>query len=168
MKCLTEQNLSLHKEYLRELKLRLAVLEKSFPSGNTETLKDVRRLPLNSEEREAWRRLKAEVLAHEIYFSSFGKSGTPSESVREKYGSEASFLYTLYEECMKAKGGFLFIWKSNRGVEFFVTDEYSDLLERYTPILALDLCEHAYFNDYLYDKKAYIQASLRELDLSKL
>ena len=39
---------------------------------------------------------------------------------------------------------------------------------RYEPVLAVDMYEHAYFNDYGFEKEKYLRTSLEYLDLERL
>ena len=47
-------------------------------------------------------------------------------------------------------------------------DDLTGVFLKYDVRLAVDLCEHAYFYDYGFDKKSYLKAALSSLDLSKI
>ncbi len=168
MNFVSESNIARHKEYLRELKLRMSIFEKSYPDMQGAALGGIMRARAARSERELALRLKAEINAHELYFSSFGNSGCRSEKVRSAYGSEAAFLYRLLCECREARGGFLFVFAEGRGVDYYVGEEYARWLVGKSPILALDLCEHAYFMDYGFHRDDYLKAALSRLNLSKM
>jgi len=49
-------------------------------------------------------------------------------------------------------------------VNFIVTNHSGDVPVGFYPIVVLDMWEHAYYRDYLTDKKSYIVATMRELN----
>lgn len=160
---------ALHEDYLRTMKLRLSIFEKSYSKVAGKSLSEIERMRIPSGEREELIRLKAEILAHELYFSSFGASNERCERVCEHYGSEAAFLYRLFTECACVDGGFLLLYADSRGKpSFYAGRDYIGLLYRDTPMLAVDLCEHAYFCDYGFNRDSYVKAALSELKLSKI
>ncbi len=169
MDFVSKANKSIHKEYLRQLRLRLSIFEKSYPWIKGKNTKEIARGGLKSDERDELIRLKGEILAHEIYFSSFGESsGAPS--LRKEYGSEASFLYNLFCEAKKCRnGGFLLIYIDKRGkINSYIGNDYYKLFDECVPCLAIDLCEHAFFYDYLFEREKYIKSAISRLNLSKI
>ena len=168
MKFISETNERIHKEELVRMKLRRSVFEKSY-GREFKTLRDAIHARMPTGEREILRKLLTDILLHEIFFDSFGPSNRPSESVRRRYGSEASFLYELYESARCTDGGFLLIFGDERGkIDYYAGRDYIPLIERKMPCLALDLEEHSYFYDYLFERDSYIKAALCELNLSKI
>ena len=169
MNFVSEANKSIHKEYLRQLKLSLSIFEKSYPWIRGKNIKEIARGRLKSDERDELIRLKGEILAHEIYFSSFGQS-TGAPSIRKEYGSEASFLYQLFCEAIKCRdGGFLLVYLDKRGtINLYAGEDYYKIFDEYVPCLAIDLCEHAFFYDYLFEREKYIKSAISRLDLSKI
>ena len=166
MKFLSERNLELHKEYLNNLMLRYRVFEKSYPELLGADLKNILSAKIkNSEKNEAFL-LYGEILAHKLYFSSFGNQNAKNSSVSEQFGSEAQFLYELSLNAKKCSHGFLLLFKSKKGIECYFGSEYHQYFLKNKPILALDLCEHAYFYDYGFDKNSYVINALSRLDLS--
>ena len=169
MNFISRTNYEIHKEHLRTLKLRMSIFEKSYPEMAGKSCKELLRLPIRRTEREEAAVLKADILAHELYFSSFSAHNSTAELVRKAYGSEATFLYQLSRAAIEANG-FLFVFADKRGVPIWKA--YREPLELFsqgiTPILALDLCEHAYFYDYFFNKAEYVKAAIAHLDLSKI
>lgn len=159
----------MHAEHLRTLKLQMSIFEKSYPELSGKSCREILRLPLKRTEREAAAALKADILAHELYFSSFSSPHQKSDCVRGAYGSEANFIYQLYRAA-EGEDGFLFIKPDRRGTPIWQICHRS--LEGYlsaaTPILAVDLCEHAYFYDYGFDRLSYLKNALANIDLSHL
>lgn len=168
MDFLSARNLRMHTEYLENLRCRFSIFEKSYNGLAGGDLKSIARSHIPHTEKKAAISIKSEIILHEVYFSSFFESGSVSQNVKKKYGSEASFLYKLYDECLD-KDGFLIVFlnKSNEP-EYYAGREYCELLMSVVPCLSIDLCEHAYFYDFGFDKKRYLQSALSALDLLKL
>ena len=162
-------NYELHREHLRQLKLRMSIFEKSYPSIKGKSPKQILKLPLDRTEREPIADLLADILAHELYFNSFSSANTTSPLVRATYDSEANFLYVILQRAEECRG-FLFVVQDRRGQPDVRTCDrpLSVFLSNDTPVLALDLSEHAYFYDYYFDKQSYVKAALSRLDLSKI
>lgn len=169
MDFISRTNYEVHKEHLRTLKLKMSIFEKSYPEITGKSCREILRAPIQRPEREAAAALKADILAHELYFSSYSSNNTTSERVRTTYGSEANFIYLLSRASTDGEG-FLFVSTDRRGEASFAAykEPLSAFLSSDTPRLALDLCEHAYFYDYLFDKESYVKSALAALDLSRL
>ena len=169
MDFISQTNSELHREHLRTMKLQMSIFEKSYPEIVGKSCKEILKLPIKRSEREAAASLLADILAHELYFSSFSQTNAPSPAIRKAYGSEANFIYQLAQTAENSSG-FLFVLADRRGVSSFSvhTDPLSVFLSDSTLVLAVDLCEHAYFYDYFFDKVAYLRAALSHLDLSKI
>ncbi len=162
-------NYELHREHLRQLKLRMSIFEKSYPEIKGKSPKQILKLPIERTERELAAGLLADILAHELFFSSFSSPNLICPSIRGVYGSEANFIYQL--SCAaENRGGFLFIQTDRRGSPTFrvYNDPIMAFLSQEIPVLAIDLCEHSYFYDYFFDKQSYVRAALSHLDLSKI
>lgn len=159
----------LHREYLRTQKLKMSIFEKSYPELVGKSCREILKTSIKRSEREEAAALLADIRAHEIYFDSFSSQNLRSQRIRQSYGSEANFLYQL--TCLAEKcSGFVFVITDRRGVlNISVHNEpIAAFLSGCTPILAVDLCEHAYFLDYFYDKQSYLKAAISHLDLNKL
>ena len=168
MNFLSQTNLCIHKEYLRRLKLRFSIFEKSYPELVGKKASEILKLPLQKSERDSAFRLKCEILAHEVYFSSFENSQVASAVVKQQFGSEAELLYRLYEEGIDSDG-FLLLYIGQRGrIEYYAGGDYFFVIEKCVPLLAVDLCEHAYFYDFLFDKRKYLQLALSNFALFRL
>lgn len=162
---LSEENISAHKDYLRELKLGYSVLCKSLPRLNGLSLPMIwRTLPRSDVKFEAMR-LLSEITAHEIFFASFSDKRRRSATVRKKYGTEDSFLYELFTCAKKASSGFLYIYSDAR---YEICNDGGFSFRGELPILAVDMFEHSYFKDYLFDRKRYLESAIFRLDLSKI
>lgn len=166
---LSEENIALHREYLRQLRLKYSIFEDSIEGLKGAELRDVYRMKISQRDRSDAINFLSEIKAHEIFFSSFSGEAYPrSDTVRKAYGSEAAFLNQLYRRCLSQRFGFVFVYalKDRIIVEGF--DDYEDAFRIGTPTLAIDVCEHVYFMDYGFDKERYLLSSLPYLDISKL
>ena len=111
--------------------------------------------------------LCAEALAHKLYFSSFVPYATVSDALGRRFGGLTTLFGELWTAAHAAER-FLFIGTDRRG-ELLVHGELGRFLaRRCRPTLALDLCEHAYFSDYGFNRDAYVRAALGHLDLGRL
>ena len=163
---LSEESISAHKEYVRQLRLKYSIIESYLPRLKGVKMTDLSRLGLAGCDRRDVLLLLPEITLHEVYFSSFLE--TPhvrSVAVAEIFGSEAAYLNRLFGLAKNSAFGFLAIGQG--GVASVVTD-YKDAFIHGEPILAVDLCEHAYFLDYGFDRERYLVSCLSHLDLTKI
>lgn len=168
MNFISESNERIHREELVRMKHRRSIFEKSY-KAEFKTLRDVYRARIPAYERDVLARLVCDINLHDIFFSSFDMSGGRSDAVRRQFGSDAAFLYELYECARSAEGGFLLIFGGREEkINFYAGREYLSLTERKMPKLALDLEEHAYFYDYLFERDGYIKTALSGLNISKI
>ena len=162
---LSDRSLKLHKEYLEKLKLQYSILEKSFPSIVGKSISDIQRMKLRDKDEII--SLRCNVKCHELFFDSFGAGNQASKLVKDCFGSEAGFLYEIYAAAKNVDNGFAFITvRHGRPEVLFGT--YTALMKLSRPLLVLDLCEHAYFLDYGFDKDEYTRRMLPYLNLNKL
>lgn len=166
---LSEENTALHREYVRQKKLKYSIIESSIPILKGAEVKDIYRMKISTLDKADAIDLLSEIKAHDIFFSSFSSVQYPrSEMVANAYGSEANFLNHLYRRCLLQRYGFVFIYAVGDRI---AVKEFSDTENAFrfgTPILSIDVCEHTYFMDYGFDKERYLLSSLPYLDISKL
>ncbi len=170
MHFLSEYNVLKHKEFLKNLKLKYSVLEKSYPSVAGLSFNEIRTAHLASDAKAECLELRSKIILHELYFDSFSEEIFSSAAVRSFFGSEANFLYEIENEISKsADYGFLLVYvERKRRLNFTVGANLTDVLLNAEPLLALDLYEHAYFGDFGFDRKRYVKTSLSHLNLSKI
>lgn len=168
MRFLSERNIEMHREYLNTLKLKYSIFEKSYPALVGVNISEICKIGIKTSERDAAIRLYSEIFLHNLYFSSFSERNLCSERIKNQYGSVASFLYLVKEECKKADRGFLLVCDGGRDISFNTVTDYGRILWNKNPILALDLCEHAYFYDYGFDRERYVLEAISHFDLSKI
>lgn len=170
LRFLGEKSILLHKEYLSAERARLSIFEKSVPKIKGCTLSEIyaMRSLCREDKRELLTHL-VNIAMHELYFSSFTSAPMPCKEIKEYYSSENAFLY---EALLLGKGkrrGFLYFYRDRRGKPVVgYTESGVDVLVSKTPILAVDLCEHAYFLDYGFDSGEYLRRALGFLDIARL
>ena len=165
---LSEESISLHKEYCRTLKAKYAILEKSFPCIEGKDVKTISKMKIDRASKNEILKLKAEVACHDVFFDSFGGRYQDSEIIRAQYGAIPTFFNTLSEIAMGVPHGFLIINERREEFGIYCGNDYVNVIANAKPYLAIDLCEHAYFMDYSFDKRSYILNALSVLDLNKL
>ena len=162
---LSKENIKMHTCYLNELKLKCSILEKSCPDLIGKDLSEIKSLRISRDLKESALKIKFQIMAHEIYFSSFAENVGRCDFLKKYYSSKESFLYELFVSAKYCETEFLFIYAEKNGRPV-IADGGKRLVER--PVLALDLCEHSYFSDYAFNKDEYIKRAVNSLDLSKL
>lgn len=124
---------------------------------------------LKREELLAWNSM----VLHEVYFGSLGKGGSsPSRplaaAIERDFGSQARWA-AEFSGMGKALGGgsgwVLLTWSPRDGrlVNQWAAD-HTMTLAAGTPLLALDMYEHAYHMDYGSNAGAYVDAVMKVLD----
>ena len=168
MDFLSEQNLYMHREYLRKLKLEYSIFEKSYPQIVGKNCREIMytRSITKRRERDAAANLKAEILAHELFFESYSTPNQSSESIKKSFGSQASFIYELSERCVHSSGFMLLYVDTIGKIGTYVGTHYVKAFADNRPILALDLFEHSYFYDYGFDKKSYVNNALARMNFA--
>jgi len=108
---------------------------------------------------------------HELYFSNLGgKGGEPPKELREQiardFGSLERFMQEFKATGIAARGWAWLAWDYDfERLMIYIGDEQNTFpVWNATPILALDVFEHAYFIDFGTNKAAYIDAFFRNLD----
>ena len=174
----------------------LSAEEKKYPEYCSCALPEL--LKISHRRRELWTlcALRASLKLHEVYFSSFGEGEYPrSSAAREYFGSEAALLSHLYKLGMENKYGFVGIARGPEKAPFLFSVGYisesgdawrfekhcdpalkrayrstyhTELFERGEPVLSIDLCEHAYFDGYSFDKERYLTAALAHMRVEAL
>ena len=108
---------------------------------------------------------------HEIYFEHLGGSGgNPSGAVaaliERDFGSADAWRADLKATGMAARGWAwtAFDWDEGRLFNYLGDAQNTFPIWNATPIVALDVYEHAYFLDYQTDRASYIDAFLGNVD----
>ena len=165
---LSERNVEIHKSYFNNLILRYRIFEKSYKQIKNKSIRELVNLRLKHSEKAELIKLKAEIDAHKMYFSSFADTNRFNAAIRHQYGSEAQFFYDLTEYIKTLEYGFVFVYYENGIIKYGGGSDYAELIVKKDVRLSIDLCEHAYFTDYGFDRTEYIKNAVKMLDLSCL
>jgi superoxide dismutase, Fe-Mn family len=110
---------------------------------------------------------------HEIYFDHLGgDGGDPTGAIggliERDFGSARAWRADLAATGMAARGWAwtAYDWDEGRLFNYIGDAQNTFPVWNATPLVALDVYEHAYFLDYQTDRAAYIDAFLRNLDWS--
>ena len=110
---------------------------------------------------------------HEIYFDHLGgEGGDPVGAIGglidRDFGSARAWRADLAATGMAARGWAwtAYDWDEGRIFNYIGDAQNTFPVWNATPLVALDVYEHAYFLDYQTDRAAYIDAFLRNLDWS--
>jgi superoxide dismutase, Fe-Mn family len=110
---------------------------------------------------------------HEIYFDHLGgDGGDPAGAIggliERDFGSARAWRADLAATGMAARGWAwtAYDWDEGRIFNYIGDAQNTFPVWNATPLVALDVYEHAYFLDYQTDRAAYIDAFLRNLDWS--
>ena len=166
---LSEENIDLHREYVRTKRLKYSILESSIPKLKDATVTDLFRMRMSRRDKSDALPLRAEIELHNVYFSSFCQTRfLRCEQVEKKWGSCASFLNDIFKRCMELSYGFVTVSAVYGDIILESSSDSLSLFSHGTPMLAIDVCEHAYFADYHFDKERYLINALPYLDLMKI
>jgi Fe-Mn family superoxide dismutase len=110
---------------------------------------------------------------HEIYFAHLGgEGGSPvgaiADLIERDFGSADAWRADLVATGMAARGWAwtAYDWDEARLFNYVGDAQNTFPVWNASPLVALDVYEHAYFLDYQTDRAAYIDAFLRNLDWS--
>jgi Fe-Mn family superoxide dismutase len=108
---------------------------------------------------------------HELYFEHLGGHGGDPEGpigtlIRRDFGSVDAWRADLKATGMAGRGWAwtAYDWDEERLFNFAGDTQNTYPIWNATPLVALDVYEHAYFLDYQTDRAAYIEAFLNNLD----
>lgn len=114
------------------------------------------------------------VKLHELYFgnisdlnSEISLDAIPYIKISRDFGSFENWQYDFIATCLASRNGWaLTVYDTYKKayMNVVVDDNMVGLPLGAIPIIALDMWEHAYFNDYGNDKKSYVVAMMRELN----
>lgn len=90
--------------------------------------------------------------------------GEIEKRIKASYGSYEAFRKTFIDEAMKFGIGWVWVVQNGDNVLVY-RSEYHDtpLVIGHTPLLAVDVWEHAYYLDYNNDRRKYVEAVLDNL-----
>ncbi|MDO8504203.1 MAG: Fe-Mn family superoxide dismutase [bacterium] len=110
------------------------------------------------------------IVLHEAYFDILGGEGKLEgeiiERIKQDFGSFENWLEEFKTLGLSARGWMILAFDFNDGrLKNYIADSHNSYgIWGASPVLVLDVYEHAYFIDFGADKKAYIQAFFQNLN----
>ena len=170
MRCfLSEENILRHMDYLNTLKLKLSVIEKSFPEMQGLDISQISRTNLPADAKSDAAELMWRIKSHTCFFDSFVEENSINKNKKKLGISVEKIIYDVYSLAMEKEYGFIYMFvdkKSRPRLRF--THENDGAFVKYMPLISIDLYEHTYFSDYGFKKDKFLRNALIHLDLNKL
>ncbi len=166
---ISEENRAAHVEYYERMLARISVYEREYPELSGKAVSDIMRLSGRLRGGDEIYGLYADARLHRVFFDSYSLEGyQPSRAARELFGSEAAMRDRIFKEAMRLPHGFVAVVRRARGAEIVGSESAGEILSGAEPLLALDVCEHAYYGDWGFNKAGYLRAALSRMRLSSL
>ena len=166
---LSEESILMHREYQRGIRLRYSILEKSVNGIKNKKSSEIIRQSIPTDVKKEVLSLLPELELHELFFDSFhAERFSDSPSAVRSFGSVGGLLNSVFSLGISAREGFVCIARTRGGLSTYHTAYPYHQIISTPPLLAVDICEHAYFSDYAFDKRAYLLAALPHLNLCRL
>ncbi len=154
-----------HQTYLDNF---VKVIEK-YPELQEKTAEDILRslssLPVDEADRKTLQNHGGGLVNHNLYWSIMGPTKQVNESLKteieQTFGSVDSFKKTFSELATKHFGsGWAWLARDEHGnlVTYSLPNQDSPYLKNHTPLIGLDVWEHAYYLKYQNKRADYITA----------
>ncbi len=163
LKGISEKQITLHhdKHYASYVEGKNKI-EQELAKGNFEHIRELKK----NESHNA-----SGMVLHEIYFNHLGgKGGEPvgalMKKIKEDFGSYENWKKEFLACAGAARGWVLlcYDWKDDKLHNYAVDFHDEGAVWSASPILAMDLWEHAYYLDYGPDKGKYVEAFFNNLN----
>lgn len=165
---LSEDSIKAHNAYLKNLSSRHSVEEKSLPFIKGKSAFEISKMNIDKRVKSEILPLLFDIELHCAYFDSFTENPLPCREIKRYFSSEDDFCYQILTLARRTEYGFVYVVKNSRGEPEIKSTKESQRLLYQAPLLALDVCEHAYFSDYGFEREEYLKRALSHLDLTKL
>lgn len=109
---------------------------------------------------------------HEVYFGNLGGVGAPSATllkmIERAFGSFEAWRADFVATGLSARGWAIlaFDWNEGELINFALDAQNVGVVANTSPVVAMDMYEHAFFMDYGTNKKGYIDAFFQNLNYS--
>lgn len=119
--------------------------------------------------KAAERAITNAVTLHECYFGLLGGDGVPvgplADALTEKFGTIDRALRYLAASALSARRWAVLAWDSHEHrLRIYAADGDGDAFWASTPIIAIDVVEHAYLLDHGVDRKSYVRDYLDSIN----
>ncbi len=169
LRFLSKESIKAHIEYMNTQKHKNSVIEKSYPTLLGKSPEKLLKMHLPKDAEREVRENCISYLSHKCYFSSFAENDKPCPAVKKYYSSENALLYEVLELAKNSGEGFIYIFAATASPpRIAYSEDCRGVFTKYTPTLALDICEHAYFADYGFNRDLYLRNAVSRLDIAKL
>ena len=162
-----EAHYTLYQGYVRKRNEILAALDSADRSAANQVYSDLRELKLELTFAVGG------IKNHELYFEHLGGAGGDPDGpvaqlIARDFGSVSAWRSDLKATGLAARGWAwtAYDWDERRLFNYLGDAQNTFPVWNATPLVALDVYEHAYFLDYQTDRAAYIDAFLANLDWS--
>lgn len=165
---LSKENINRHIEFLRSLRLKYSILEKSVEALRGKEIEDLIKLKLKSDIKEEAIDLLWKIRSHQLFFDSFNERAVIS---KESVGSleREGILYRAFCLAKEKDWGFLYLYlDKQRNPVHIYADSFDGAFVKYRPSLCLDLYEHTYLMDYGFNKTKFLKNALAYFDIERL
>lgn len=151
-----------YQNYLNKLNETLTKLNYDYKEDLVTLVKNIEQFPLT--ERDTILYNAGGVLNHELYFSNMSPNknnkpkGKLNDAINKQYGSFENFKNEFIKTSKLLVGsGYTMLVLNNDTLDIInVSNQETPYIYGLTPIMALDLWEHAYYLDYQNEKNNYI------------
>lgn len=111
------------------------------------------------------------VILHELYFENIGSdaggekpAGKIAARIKKDFGSFENWAVDFKAAAIAARGWVVLAWRDGRLYNYSMDAHDKGAIWTATPLLVLDVYEHAYFIDYGVARKDYIENFFKNLD----
>jgi Fe-Mn family superoxide dismutase len=108
------------------------------------------------------------VKLHELYFDNLGKTekeGKVVDAIIEKWGDFERFKKSFIASALSVRGWVILAWDNDmKKLKMYATDQHDIAVWNATPLLVLDVYEHAYFIDFGTDRKKYVETFFENIN----
>ncbi|TFE70916.1 superoxide dismutase [Methylacidiphilum sp. Yel] len=121
-----------------------------------------------------WFSLYGKIASHELYFSSLGRNGNCEGKIKElleiNFDSVVRFKLDFKIKALYSTGWVWLVLDHYTGKLFNLSSNREDAFpfSGMSPLLAIDLVEHAYESDFGSDKEGYIEEFFNALDWKEI
>lgn len=161
------EHIDLYKEDIGQLNKVSAQLDTANREGSVVGLGTYRALKGTEVE------LLNTVYLHELYFANISDPHSQINMntlsymrIERDFGTFDDWQFDMIACAMAAQNGWAITGYSTflqRFINFFVDSDNASIPVGVYPVIVIDVHEHAYFRDYLNDRKAYVYAMMKEL-----
>lgn len=167
---LSEEGQKRHREYVEGLRRRLQFLYKSCEELGGFDIRRLRRVRGSRQElaREVIA-LRADIMLHEVYFSSFSKREyPPSPTAAVCFGSAFGLLNEIKRAALSKGITYAGVCRRKGELRVFALGSVEEIFSLGEPSLVIDMAEHAYFFEFGFNREEYLGRALTYLNLSLL